>query len=82
MKYSEMTKEDLIDTIEAIEHEKDVHDHCLQLYDEKLIELLGPEDYAKWSIETAKKLIEYDAETMPEGEFKGFVQGLLHKDNK
>ena len=82
MNYSEMTKEDLIDTMEAIEHEKDVHDYALQLYDEKLIELLGPEEYGKWSIETAKKLIEYDAETMPEGEFKGFVQGLLHNDNK
>ena len=82
MKYTEMTKEDLIETLEAVEHEKDVHDYCLQLYDEKLIKLLGPEEYGKWSIETAKKLIEYDAMTMPEGHFKGFVQGLLHKDIK
>ena len=82
MKYTEMTKEDLIETLEAVEHEKGVHDYCLQLYDKKLIELLGPEEYGKWSIETAKKLIEYDAETLPDGDFKGFVQGLLHKDIK
>ena len=78
MKYTEMTKEDFIETIEAIEREKDVHDYCLHLYDEKLIELLGPEKYGKWSIETAKKLIEYDAETLPDGDFKGFVQVLLN----
>lgn len=77
-----MTKEDLIETLEAVEHEKGVHDYCLHLCDEKLIELLGPEEYGKWSIETAKKLIEYDAETLPDGEFKGFVKGLLSKNIK
>ena len=82
MKYTEMTKEDLIDTIEAIEHDKKIHDYCLQLYDEKMIELLGPEDYRKWSIETAKKIIEYDADLLPDGDFKGLVKGLLSKNIK
>lgn len=51
----------------------------IKIYDDKIKELMGPDEYAKWSIETARKIFKIDIDGMEPSEFKEFVQKNLHR---
>lgn len=51
----------------------------IEIYDKKLKELMSPDDYTAWSIETARKIFKIEIDGMAPSEFKDFVRGNLDK---
>lgn len=46
--------------------------HIMNRYEQKLIELMGAEDFAKFSTEVAKEAFRSELEGMAPGDFKDF----------
>lgn len=47
--------------------------YMMKRFDEKLRELMTPEDYTAWSIDVAKGMFYAEIDESPESEFKDFV---------
>lgn len=41
-------------------------------YEKKLMEIMGEEEYLKWSTEVAQKMFKAEVEAMEDGDFKQF----------
>lgn len=51
----------------------------IEIYDKKLKELMSPDDYTAWSIETAQQIFKIEIDGMAPSEFKDFVHQNLDK---
>lgn len=65
---------DALEKISYLENELEKINKLSQMMEEKMIDVMGALDYHKWSMQAAKDLFAWDAERLPEGDFKNFCE--------
>lgn len=65
---------DALERIDYLEHEQEKLMKLSQLMEVKMIEVMGPSEYHKWSMKAAKDLFAWEVDKMPEGDFKNFCK--------